>query len=217
MALADIQHPESVLAAIHEFDELGREAFLKKYGFGRAREFFLVWQGNRYDSKAVVGAAHGFEFPLLGPLKWSEFSGGYDTVKTKLEALGFKVEATSLEPHKLAAVEQERSYREDLWRKLQEHGGPRRVAPKLVHDLGMYRGQRGIWPNKARTEHITSKGHGVTLAVLHRGHSYADDLSDDGVIYHYCLNPFRGPAHQPCSALSLSGVLPYLEPSFSRP
>jgi hypothetical protein len=40
-----------------EFDSLGREEFLAKYGFGEARSYFLVRDGKAYDSKAVVGAA----------------------------------------------------------------------------------------------------------------------------------------------------------------
>ncbi len=59
MALADLTDPSAVDRAIEEFNRLGRTAFLAKYGFGRAREYMLRdSQGNLYDSKAVVGAAH---------------------------------------------------------------------------------------------------------------------------------------------------------------
>lgn len=58
-----------VLLAIEEFDELGRRAFLAKYGFGPARECFVLHKGRRYDCKAMVGAAQNFESPEdgLGP------------------------------------------------------------------------------------------------------------------------------------------------------
>src|SRR3954451_7468478 len=36
MALSDITESSSVLRAVEEFDSLGREAFLHKYGFGKA-------------------------------------------------------------------------------------------------------------------------------------------------------------------------------------
>ncbi len=77
--------------AIAEFDCLKREAFLKKYGFGESKAFFLVHNGKEYDSKAIVGAAFGFQHPHSGALKFHEFGGGELTVKHKLEELGFDV------------------------------------------------------------------------------------------------------------------------------
>ena len=56
----------SVLAAMDEADELGRDAFLSKYGFGRARSYFVVRDGARYDSKAIYGVAYGIEHPDEG-------------------------------------------------------------------------------------------------------------------------------------------------------
>lgn len=95
MSLSDLSSRESVLKAIHECDELGRVQFLEKYGFGEARRYFLDYDGRRYDSKAIVGAAHGVEFPKDGPLSPEEFSGGEQTVQRKLEELGFKVQVIS--------------------------------------------------------------------------------------------------------------------------
>lgn len=91
MAITDITR-ESVLAAIDEFDRLGRRAFLDRYGFGEARHYWLVQDGKRYDSKAIVGAAHGYIDADSKPLPASEFSGGDATVGRTLETLGFRVE-----------------------------------------------------------------------------------------------------------------------------
>lgn len=91
MSLTDIQNRQSILKAVREFDQLGRSAFLTKYGFAEARRYFLVLDGRLYDSKAIVGAAHGFEFPDQGSLRPGEFSGGDATVRRKLETLGFQV------------------------------------------------------------------------------------------------------------------------------
>jgi len=92
MALAHLTDPGAVDRAIEEFDRLGRTAFLAKYGFGRAREYMLRdARGNLYDSKAVVGAAHGFQHPDLGALRPDDFSGGEATVERKLRELGFEV------------------------------------------------------------------------------------------------------------------------------
>lgn len=90
MALKDIKRRESVTAAMRECDAMGRDDFLKAYGFGKARAYQLVVNERRYDSKAILGVAHGHEFGR--PLKSSEFSGGYNTVRRKLVELGFEVE-----------------------------------------------------------------------------------------------------------------------------
>ena len=89
MAVRDITHA-SVIQAINEFDSLGREAFLSKYGFGPAVAYSLVYEGNVYDSKAIVGAAHGYDRPDLGPLTSEKFSGGRTGAAKILESLGFR-------------------------------------------------------------------------------------------------------------------------------
>jgi hypothetical protein len=94
MALADLTSHDAVLQAVREFDTLGRTQFLAKYGYRKARSYFLVRDGRVYDSKAIAGAAHGYEYPNVGPLKWSDFSGGNDTVRARLESLGFTVIVT---------------------------------------------------------------------------------------------------------------------------
>lgn len=72
MPISDLTSPDAVEAALAEFDQLGRDAFLKQYGFGRARRYFVSRGGNHYDSKAIVGAAVGFEHPDRGPLLHTE-------------------------------------------------------------------------------------------------------------------------------------------------
>jgi hypothetical protein len=94
IALSDITSQQPVLYAISEYDQLGRERFLRKYGFGKAQSYWLVHDGKRYDSKAILGAAHGFARPDLGPLRSTDFSGGETTVKRKLEELGFTVSSS---------------------------------------------------------------------------------------------------------------------------
>lgn len=88
--IADLTSREAVLSAIAEFDRIGREAFLEKYGFGPSRSYYLRHEGKLYDSKAIVGVAVGYEHADRGPMKSSEFSGGETTVKARLEALGFE-------------------------------------------------------------------------------------------------------------------------------
>ncbi|MBB5955917.1 putative restriction endonuclease [Saccharothrix tamanrassetensis] len=89
MGYADVRR-QDVSAAIAEYDELGKDAFLAKYRYAEARQYLLVHGGRRYDSKAIVGVAHRH---LTGTaLTPDEFSGGRATVGRHLAALGFRVE-----------------------------------------------------------------------------------------------------------------------------
>ncbi|MFI8190477.1 HNH endonuclease signature motif containing protein [Streptomyces sp. NPDC085946] len=87
MALSDITRRE-IEQAIDECDRLGREAFLRRYGFRRARRYLLAHGGKLYDSKAIVGAAHGF-LPGRSPLAASAFSGGAAHAAGLLRELGY--------------------------------------------------------------------------------------------------------------------------------
>ncbi|WP_280245926.1 HNH endonuclease signature motif containing protein [Nocardia abscessus] len=89
MALRDLTR-DAVIAAIDEFDSVGRGQFLSKYGFSESRRLFVVYQGRSYDSKALAGAAHAF---LSGqsPLKATEISGGWRHAAGVLQRLGFDV------------------------------------------------------------------------------------------------------------------------------
>lgn len=91
MSLSDLTSSRAIDQALDEFDRIGREEFLEKYGFGRAREYFLRRGTVLYDSKAIVGAAFGFQHPDKGPLSARDFSGGQATVQAKLEELGFEM------------------------------------------------------------------------------------------------------------------------------
>lgn len=48
MSLSDLTQA-AVLAAISQFDSVGRTAFLAKYGFAPSRKYFLVYDGVAYD------------------------------------------------------------------------------------------------------------------------------------------------------------------------
>jgi 5-methylcytosine-specific restriction protein A len=89
MALSDITQA-AVQSAIEECRALGPAKFRAKYKFGKAREYLLRDGGRFYDSKAIVGAAHGY-LPGRSALASDEFSGGEHTVRKRLEELGFSV------------------------------------------------------------------------------------------------------------------------------
>jgi hypothetical protein len=86
-----IEKSESVLKAIREFDQLGRDKFLARYGFGRAKSYYILNNGRVYDSKAIAGVARGFDSPSLTPLAHNQFSGGEHQVAKLMRKLGFTI------------------------------------------------------------------------------------------------------------------------------
>lgn len=96
MALSDIDR-SAVLSAVAEYDRDGRDAFLQKHGFGRSRAYYLLHDGKLYDSKAIVGVAHGLSGAGRAALRASEFTGGEVTVAHTLRSLGFDVQASNVQ------------------------------------------------------------------------------------------------------------------------
>lgn len=82
-------------------------------------------------------------------------------------------------------IKEELAFRRNLWKNLLDTGGPRGIAPSVLRDLRIYGGAQGIWVDKARTSGLTEDDEGVTVSLLHTGTAYADDLADDGILYHY--------------------------------
>jgi MoxR-like ATPase len=94
VGLEELTSRDAVLEAIAEFDQIGREAFLAKYGYGGSKRYRIVHDDGDYDLKAIAGAAYGFQFPEEGPLPRGAFGSGRRSTVPKLESLGFEVRAT---------------------------------------------------------------------------------------------------------------------------
>jgi putative restriction endonuclease len=184
VSLAELTDRDAVLRAMAEFDRLGRDRFLSIYGFKPARTYFLRFDGRDYDSKAIAGVAHGTQ--LGQPLPASTFSGGEVTVARKLRSLGFEVIRKPEQefPQTSGRVAQEHARREAMWTSLLAAGGPGGLAPRLLREVGVYGGAQGVWVDTDRTRGIDGTG-GITVGLLHTGRHYADELSADGVLYHY--------------------------------
>src|SRR6266478_4170966 len=93
MSLSLLTEPQAVRSAIEEYDQLGGDLFLSRYGYAPARSYVLVHGGKEYPSKAIAGVAVGKQHPERGPLRSDQFSGGENTVQAKLKELGFVVRA----------------------------------------------------------------------------------------------------------------------------
>lgn len=91
----DLNSRDAVLSAIAECDKLGRDNFLAKYGYGRAREYTLVFERREYDSKAIAGVAYGKQFGV--PMAASEHSGGAFHCVPVLQRLGFVVRVPEID------------------------------------------------------------------------------------------------------------------------
>lgn len=89
MSLKDLTDPAAVHSALRTYDKMGRDAFLAEYGFGAAKTYWLVHDGNYYDSKAIAGVAHLHQTGTL--LRRSQFTGGVSGAVRTLEVLGFEV------------------------------------------------------------------------------------------------------------------------------
>ena len=94
MGVGELTSRGAVLQAIAEYDRVGREEFLNRYGFGGSTRYQLIHEGRRYESKAIAGAAFGVQFPERGPLRSEEFNGGVQTTGP-LERLGFEIAPTA--------------------------------------------------------------------------------------------------------------------------
>ncbi|WP_224766726.1 hypothetical protein [Janibacter melonis] len=81
--------PEHVRQAMSEYDHLGQDEFLAAHHFGRSRGYELVDGARSYDSKALLGVAHGYATGTVA--KSSDFSGGRYGAARVLQTLGFDV------------------------------------------------------------------------------------------------------------------------------
>lgn len=90
LRLSDLTDRRAVEDAIAEFDRLGRDAFLDRHGFGEAREYYLVTDDGRYDSKAIFAVAWRNQHDeVLTP---ADFSGGAQGAAGRLAELGYTIE-----------------------------------------------------------------------------------------------------------------------------
>lgn len=93
MVSFDEVRPFHVQRAMQEYNELGGDDFLKRYGFGRATDHLLVHEGREYDSKAILGAALGYA--TGEPATSEQFNGGRLGAARVLRELGFEVTDSS--------------------------------------------------------------------------------------------------------------------------
>lgn len=119
-------------------------------------------------------------------------------------------------------MESELELRRRLWAELEAQNGGEQLTPGELRESGRSRRGSRDMGDKERTRHLTPDGIGVTVGLLHTGRHYADDLSEDGLLYHYPKTN-RGPGRDQSEvestkwanrlALPIFVVLPFHEPA----
>lgn len=98
-AISALTDRTAVEDALAEFDRIGRFAFLERYGFGEAKEYFLVAETGNYDSKAVFAAAYERQHGTR--LTSADFSGGKQGAGRWLSDLGYTIEGMDSKEERL--------------------------------------------------------------------------------------------------------------------
>ena len=83
---------DAVLDAVDEYEDLGRDAFLSKYGLAAQVDVVLEYVGQKYDGMAVIAAGHGFA--TGAPLAPGELVNRENEVAERLSRLQFRVLCT---------------------------------------------------------------------------------------------------------------------------
>lgn len=88
VSYASLTDHSAITQAFDEFDRLGRELFLLRYGFKEVNESFVVARSSRYDTRALFAAAYEYQHgAAVTPRDISGVSG----VASHFTALGYVV------------------------------------------------------------------------------------------------------------------------------
>lgn len=88
-------------------------------------------------------------------------------------------------------VPSELTWRASAWRDLLSSHRTGIAPAAFIRDLGLCYGYRGVWVDKKRTASAWSPS-GITVGVRHDGSSYADRLSETGLIYKFPATEMGG-------------------------
>ena len=81
-------------------------------------------------------------------------------------------------------LQAERGRRSAMWEEVQRIQEERPLVADEVHEIGCYKGARGIWRDKKSTSDLTSSSNGVCVGISSRG-KYEDEIDEDIGIYDY--------------------------------
>lgn len=85
----------------------------------------------------------------------------------------------------MSKISKEIDRRLDLFNKATFNVKEGEIEPSDIRKHKIYGGAQGIYTNKNITAGLTTDGVGITVSILHTGEHYPDELSDEGLLYHY--------------------------------
>ncbi|GAA1402758.1 hypothetical protein GCM10009639_46570 [Kitasatospora putterlickiae] len=184
--IRELTDASAVIKAIAEYDELGRRAFLTRYGYGKADQYHVQYSDRLYGAKALAGAAYGFQHPMTGAPRNTQFSGGEAHANAVLRALGFTV--LNGRP---GTVDGERDWRQNIWKHLVAcRDADGLVTADDLRAVGADGGRQGIWVDKGRTRLIRPDG--LAVSLKHTGTDYPDAVNEESALHHYPTTGRRG-------------------------
>jgi hypothetical protein len=84
---------------------------------------------------------------------------------------------------KSKSIDGEIDRRQAIYEQIQSENSNGSIPSSMVSELGVFRGQRGIFRNMDHTDEIIEGG--LAIGLLHTGKSYSDDLTEQGVLYDF--------------------------------
>jgi putative restriction endonuclease len=154
----------------------------------------LTWDDENKDSRRISYVLE--EGGVNDEEKWSQVQNQMIEKMMQLEsALRDELQEFQSTIHlteKRALIQREIQRRKSIMEELKTREKNAKLKATDLRELGVYGGGQGIWVDKAETARLTTDGNGVTVSVLHTGSSYADDLNEDSMEYHYPLTDRQG-------------------------
>ena len=159
----------AILATLEEYDGLGRNGFLKRYGYATARTRWIRHRDRRYDMKPIWRAAFGH---MDGGHALTPDDEGYltnsDTVQPHLEKLGFTIETRDPEPaisHSLNQILYGPPGTGKTWRTVNLALAIVDGAPDTNHDPDRF--------NRLRFDPANGAGN-IAMVTFHQNFAYED-------------------------------------------
>jgi hypothetical protein len=145
---------------------------------------FRTREGLARRLRELEGIARGTNDRKLTSYRsvWNEYGSDADALGRDARRL---LEKNGLEISLRPPVWNEIRHRHKLWEQLEGERDPNAAGSKILRNLGIYRGQAGIYMNKPRTSEVIGGKHGITVSVMHTGSEYPDDLGEETLRYHY--------------------------------
>ena len=144
-------------------------------GINRKQKHFYILKGAQRFVRLETIEELGFK-PVTTSSGHSFWRGSFD------EKIKFIQFVSDLINSGKDAIFLEIERRNSLFKQLMN---PENCTPQELRDLRLYGGQQGIWKDTSLTADISKDNDGIAISVLHLGKSYDNDLSDEGLIYHY--------------------------------